>query len=68
MPAMESTVIRFAERRAKDNRISRVMDARRRLAADVQSQPERNTGRVWLNGMEIGGTDRRFAHLHVFHD
>ena len=69
MPRMESTVIRFAERRTRENRISRVMDARRRLA-DVQQEqgPERARGRAWINGLEVGGTDRRFAHLHTFHD
>ena len=43
------------------------MDARRRLQ-DVEPERSRGRGRVWLNGVEIGGTDRRFAHLSTFHD
>jgi hypothetical protein len=65
---MESTtVIRFGDRQARETRISRAMDARRRLA-DLEAQPERAPGRAWINGLEVGGPDRRFAHLSVFHD
>jgi hypothetical protein len=28
----------------------------------------RTAGRVWLNGREIGGEDRRYAHLDDAHD
>jgi hypothetical protein len=69
--AMESsTVIRFAERRTRQSRISRAMDARRRLAEveHEQENDDRARGRAWINGLEVGGTDRRFAHLAVFHD
>ena len=65
--AMESTVIRFGERQARATRISRAMDARRRLA-HTEAPPERSPGRAWINGVEVGGTDRRFSHLSVFHD
>jgi hypothetical protein len=34
----------------------RVIDARRRL--------DRPTGRVWINGREIGAPDPRYAHLY----
>lgn len=65
---MESTVIRFADRRARESRIERVMDARRRLQ-DVEPERSRPRGRAWINGVEVGGgDDRRFAHLSVFHD
>jgi hypothetical protein len=68
---MESTtVIRFGDRQARETRISRAMDARRRLA-HTEAEPERDErtgGRAWINGLEVGGTDRRFAHLSVFHD
>ena len=65
---MESTtVIRFGDRQARETRISRAMDARRRLA-DVEEPSGRAPGRAWINGLEVGGTDRRFAHLTVFHD
>ena len=62
-----STVIRFGERQARATRITRAMDARRRLA-QTEAPRERSSGRAWINGVEIGGTDRRFAHLSVFHD
>ena len=62
-----STVIRFAERRTRENRIGRAMAARRRLG-DVEPETERGQGRAWINGYEVGGPDRRFAHLSVFHD
>jgi hypothetical protein len=66
--AMESsTVIRFAERRTRENRISRAVDALRRLEG-VETETERVHGRAWINGREVGGPDRRFEHLHVFHD
>jgi|tagenome__1003787_1003787.scaffolds.fasta_scaffold20960691_2 hypothetical protein len=66
--AMESTtVIRFGDRQARETRISRAMDARRRLA-DLEERPDRSSGRAWINGLEVGGTDRRFQHLSVFHD
>ena len=45
--------------RRRDPRRPRVIEARRRL------QP---TGRVWLNGREVGGTDPRYAHLSSSHD
>ena len=62
-----STVIRLTDRRARESRIGRAMDARRRLQ-DVEPERSRGRGRVWLNGVEIGGSDRRFSHLSVFHD
>jgi hypothetical protein len=62
-----STVIRLTDRRTRENRIIRAMDARRRLA-DVEPEPQRRLGRAWINGLEIGGTDRRFAHLAISHD
>jgi hypothetical protein len=68
IPGMESsTVIRFSDRRTRDNRISRAMDAMRRLA-EVERDEAAAPGRAWINGIEVGGTDRRFAHLSVFHD
>jgi hypothetical protein len=38
----------------------RVIEARRRL--------DRPTGRVWVNGREVGGVDPRYAHLARGHD
>jgi hypothetical protein len=66
--AMESsTVIRFADRRTRESRIGRAMDARKRLV-EIEAGSERPRGRAWINGVEVGGGDRRFAHLSVFHD
>ena len=64
---MENTVIRFSDRRARESRIDRAMDARRRLQ-DVDPERDRGRGRTWINGVEVGGADRRFAHLSTFHD
>ena len=38
----------------------RVIEARRRL--------ERPTGRAWVNGREVGGSDPRYAHLGESYD
>jgi hypothetical protein len=66
--AMErSTVIKFDDRKTRESRISRAMDARRRLR-ESEPEVERTPGRAWINGVEVGGTDRRFAHLSTFHD
>jgi hypothetical protein len=66
-PMESSTVIRFADRQTRESRISRAMEARRRLQ-DVEPEVVRAPGRAWINGLEVGGGDRRFAHLSVFHD
>jgi hypothetical protein len=68
IPPMEtSTVIRFTDRRTRESRISRAMDARRRLEeAEPEVRPA--PGRAWINGVEVGGPDSRFAYLSVFHD
>ena len=62
-----STVIRFTDRQTRESRISRARDARRRLQ-EVEPEIVRAPGRAWINGLEVGGGDRRFAHLSVFHD
>jgi hypothetical protein len=38
----------------------RVIEARRRL--------DRSSGRAWINGREVGGTDARYAHLGRSYD
>ncbi|HYH57637.1 MAG TPA: hypothetical protein VD790_00255 [Thermoleophilaceae bacterium] len=48
------TVVPLSVARARP-RIHRTIEARRRLT--------RPTGRVWLNGREVGGTDPRYEHL-----
>ncbi|MFL5918873.1 MAG: hypothetical protein ACJ74X_09130 [Gaiellaceae bacterium] len=57
---MRATVVPLSAARARDPRMPRVIEARRRL--------ERPTGRVWLNGREVGGADPRYAHLGRSHD
>ena len=56
---MRATVVSMNAARRRDARMPRVIEARRRL------QP---TGRVWLNGREVGGSDPRYAHLSSSHD
>jgi hypothetical protein len=52
--AMRATVVSLNSARARP-RIPRVIEASRRL--------DRPSGRVWLNGREVGGPDPRYAHL-----
>jgi hypothetical protein len=47
--------------RSRDQRLSRVVEARSRLTGVKR-------GRAWINGREVGGTDPRFAHLAAMHD
>ena len=56
---MKATVVSMNAARRRDPRMPRVIEAKRRL------QP---TGRVWLNGREVGGSDPRYAHLSSSHD
>lgn len=52
--AMRANVVPLAAARARP-RLPRVIEASRRLG--------RPTGRVWLNGRELGPPDPRYAHL-----
>ena len=56
----EATVIALPVGIRRERRLSRVIEASRRLA-----EPP---GRAWINGREVGGTDKRFAHLSRSHD
>ena len=47
---------------SRDQRMSRVIDARRRLSSP------RGGGRAWINGREVGGPDARYAHLSAIYD
>jgi hypothetical protein len=52
------------DRRAR--RVSRAVTARRRLdraPSPSRRGAERTGGRVWVNGVEVGGTDPRHATL-----
>jgi hypothetical protein len=46
----------------RDQRMSRAIQARRRLSSP------RGGGRAWINGREVGGPDLRYAHLSCIYD
>ena len=46
----------------RDQRVSRTIQARRRLSSP------RGGGRAWINGREVGGADPRYAHLSRSYD
>ncbi len=46
----------------RDQRLSRAIQARRRLRSP------RGGGRAWINGREVGGADPRYAHLATIND
>jgi hypothetical protein len=50
-----------------DRRVRRAVAARRRLTSE-RRRHARRTGRVWINGSELGGTDPRHAHLALTFD
>ena len=37
-------------------------------AEAARQSPAKGTGRAWINGREVGGTQGRFAHLGIGHD
>jgi hypothetical protein len=45
-----------------DRRVGQTIKARHDLAT------HRVGDRAWLNGRELGGTDRRYTHLEASHD
>ncbi|MGH2838497.1 MAG: hypothetical protein ACRDJY_09165 [Thermoleophilaceae bacterium] len=57
---MRTTVVSMTAGRARDPRMPRAIEARRRLGRPV--------GRAWVNGREVGGSDPRYAHLGRGHD
>jgi hypothetical protein len=46
----------------REHRMSRVIQARRRLPSP------RGGGRAWINGREIGGSNPRYSHLDANYD
>jgi hypothetical protein len=65
-----SAVIAIDDRR---RRVSHAVAARRRLdrapfPSGRRGERPRAGGRVWLNGVEVGGTDPRHAHLALSFD
>ena len=64
-------VIPLDDRRRRDRRLRRALPADARLRAaleDATLAPERRTGRAWINGREVGGTDPRYQHLAESYD
>jgi hypothetical protein len=46
-------------------------DRRRRLMQAIDARrglKSRGSGRAWINGREVGGTDPRYLHLERTHD
>ena len=68
-----SPVVAIDDRR---KRVSHAVAARRRLdrapfpgdRRDEHGGPNRPAGRVWLNGIELGGTDPRHSTLALSYD
>ena len=58
----KTTTTRFGDRPTRRAALPHVIEARRRLDA------LRSTGRAWVNGRELGGTDPRVAHLSALYD
>ena len=54
---------------AREARVSRAVDARKRLSASHRRSHERpRGGRAWVNGSELGGARAAFAHLADSYD
>jgi hypothetical protein len=62
MKAPVHTLPRGGTRFHRDQRVSRLIQARRRLSSP------RGGGRAWINGREVGGPDSRYAHLSSVYD
>ncbi|MEJ7789837.1 MAG: hypothetical protein WKF29_08140 [Thermoleophilaceae bacterium] len=62
IPYVKQSVINIPRGRDREQRLSRVIHARRRLNSP------RGGGRAWINGREVGGTDPRYAHLETSND
>jgi hypothetical protein len=66
MPNMENArVVHIAQ--ARDRRLARAVDARRRLDG-YERRGRRGSGRVWVNGSELGGPRSALAHLAESYD
>lgn len=64
-------VIPLDDHRRRSRRFTRALAAEALLRAaveDASSPKEPLTGRAWINGREVGGTDRRHAHLGESYD
>ena len=64
MEIVESTLVtRIGDHAERERRVRRAIEARRRLTVNRRRR-RRPRGRVWLNGLELGGTDPAHAHLY----
>jgi hypothetical protein len=64
-------VIAFDSHRRRGRRFSRALAAEALLRAPVEdaSKPKQPlTGRAWINGREVGGTEPHHAHLTESYD
>lgn len=62
IPPVKHNVTGIPRGRERDERLSRVIRARRHLTSP------RGGGRAWINGREVGGPDPRYAHLETVND
>ena len=62
IPPMKAPVHTLPRGESHDQRMSRAIQARRRLSSP------RGGGRAWINGREVGGSDSRYAHLSAVYD
>ena len=64
-----ATVTHISSARDRTRRVSRAIDASRRLRSsdDLRSRESRE-GRAWVNGSELGGPRMAFAHLAESYD
>jgi len=64
-----ATVIQLQSARDRSRRVNRAVDARRNLRERGERRNRsRATGRVWLNGRELGGARSAFEHLAESYD
>jgi hypothetical protein len=65
-----SSVVAMSDYDERTRRVGRAVAARRRLDSTRRERrrSDRRGGRVWVNGLELGGTDPRHAHLALSFD
>jgi hypothetical protein len=62
MRTVRDTLTTLPRGTGREQRMSRVIQARRRLPSP------RGGGRAWINGREVGGSDPRYSHLNSIYD
>lgn len=75
MRHVRQPVTPLPRRRLREQRMSRAVQARRRLPSPRGGRPSQGGGRAsqgggraWINGREVGGADPRYAHLSTVND